>query len=549
MTMITIADLNGISDPIPIKQNNVMKVLILLLGAMVFNASTIAQTFFSAIPDFGGDKHEGKIFNIIPLDDQIKVIGALHDSIVPGLDGGTWQLISSISYNGELLDTKLLVDSLYSDSYTYHKRRIVFKNDSICYIYDRRDIGNPKLNAYLLELNCKTGAILKSKIIYDTISTYTGFLATDLSIGKHGEIYLINVIYAEGENPQIITVLDSSFNIIHQSIIPNFGRDNITKFTEINSDGNLSLVGVSLGEETSVWFESRLFMQVLDSDYNSIDFKFAPTNLEQTILSFEQYPVIMSNSGDWIFSSQVVMSTNDCEFCSIAIPYVVSVSPDFSKVNWETRMFDGDINSSRPDYSVQSITEVSDGYIFLGHTDGNHDLETSALLGKVSLNGDSLWLKHIIPLQWDTAQAFWFKMQDIKTTQEGNILIGGFISDGINQIIVPWLAQLDKDGCMEPGCNTMVSTADPTDKDQEIFSVYPNPASSFIGINCTTDFSENCIISIYDYTGKAVTKMAFTPQPGYQYMINIPNQIHGAYVLSIESNSGQLLYSKGIVID
>ncbi len=525
-----------------------MKKSIFFISAIFICVCATAQTFFSAIPDFGGDKHEGKIFNIIPLEDQIKVIGALHDSIVPGLEGGTWQLIASISYNGELLDTKLLVDSAYTDSYTYHKRRIAFKNDSICYIYDRRNIGNPKLNSYLLELNYLTGEIIRSKIMYDTVSTYTGFLATDLTVGKEGEIYLINVFYATGANPQMITVLDSNFNIIHQSIIPNFDRDNSTKFSEISAEGNLVLVGVSLGEETSVWYESKLFKQVLDENYNSIDFKVAPTNLDQSILAPDIYPVIKSYSGDWIFASQVVKPTDNCDFCSIDIPYVVSVSNDFSKVNWETRLFDGDITSSRPAFSVASIAEVSDGYIFLGNTDGAHDLQTSALLGKVSLSGDSLWLKHIIPLQWDTAQAFWFYMEDIKTTLEGNILIGGYVSDGINQIIVPWIAQLDKDGCMEPGCNS-VSTKEPYDSENEIFSVYPNPATSYIGIDCKSSLSEKCILSIYDLTGKLVSRNPFFSQNGYQFIVNIPDEVSGQFVISIESEQGKLLYSKSIFIE
>jgi len=525
-----------------------MKKPILLISAIFICVCATAQTYFSAIPDFGGDNHEGKIFNIIPLEDQIKVIGALHDSIVPGLEGGTWQLIASISYNGELLNTKLLVDSIYTDSYIYHKRRIAFKNDSICYIYDRRNIGNPKLNSYLVELNYLTGEIIRSKIIYDTLSTYTGFLATDLTVGKGGEIYLINVFYATGANPQMITVLDSNFNIIHQSIIPNFDRDNSTKFSEISAEGNLVLVGISLGEETSVWYESKLFKQVLDENYNSIDFKVAPTNLDQSILGPDIYPVIKGCNGDYIIASQVVKPTDNCEFCLIGIPYVVSVSPDFSKVNWETRMFDGDVASSRPEFSIASITEVIDGYIFLGYTDGTHDLQTSALLGKVSLNGDSLWLKHIIPLQWDTAQAFWFYMEDIKTTPEGNILIGGYVSDGINQIIVPWIAQLDKDGCMEPGCNS-VAVTEPTALTNDIFSIYPNPATSYIAINCKASIYEKCVLSIYDLSGKLVSRNPFVSEDGSQLIINIPGEVNGQFVISIKSEQGKLLYSKSIFIE
>lgn len=528
--------------------DNTMKILILLGTIIVVNTFTIAQTYFSSIPDFDGDKSEAKIFNVIPLEHQIQVIGAIHDSIVPGLDGGTWQIIATISYDGELLNSKLLIDSLYPDGFSYVKKRIAVKNDSICYIYDRRNIGNPKLNSYLIELNYLTGEIVRSKIIYDTISTYSGFLPADITLDKSGHIYLINRFNAQGPNPQLITVLDSDFNVLHQSLIPSFGRDNITKFTEVNSDGSVVLVGESLGEETSVWFESKLFRQVLDLNFNSIDYRFAPTNFEQTILGIDKYSVIESTSGDWIFASQVVKKTDNCEFCFLGIPYVVSISTDFSVVNWETRMFDGNINSSRPSYFIYSMTEVSDGYIFLGNTDGEHNLQTSALLGKVSLNGDSLWLKHIIPLQWDTAQAFWFAMQDIKTSPDGNILIGGFVSDGIQQIIVPWIAQLDKDGCMEPGCNT-VSIEAPSDSINTTFSIYPNPATAYIGINCKASISEKCVLSIFDLAGKLVSRNSFISEDGCQIIINIPDEVSGQYLICVQGEEGKLLLSKCIIIE
>ncbi|HZV68149.1 MAG TPA: T9SS type A sorting domain-containing protein [Saprospiraceae bacterium] len=523
-----------------------MKQILLFLILLICSFPN-AQSFFSVVPDFGGDKREGKIFNVIPLDNEIKFIGALHDSIVPGLEGGTWPIYGTFSYSGDLLNTQLLVDSLYLNGFSYVKRRIAFKNDSICYIYDRRDIGNPKLNSYLIEMNYQKGEILRSKIIYDTITSINGFLATDVCVGKDGQIYLINAYTVSGSNPEMLTVLDTNFNVVNQSIIPNFGRDNVTKFTEVNSDGSLVMVGVSLGDETQNWYESKLYRQVLDKDYKSVDFKLAQTNLDQTIIGFESYPLIKTSSGDWVFATQVVYDIDSCLYCWVGVPYIVSISSDFSKVNFETRLFDGDINSNRPEFFARSITEVSDGYIFLGSSDGTNSIQTSGLIGKTSLDGDSLWLKHIIPLQWDTTQALWFLMQDIKTTPQGNILIGGFASDGFNQIILPWLAQLDKDGCMEPGCN-IVATSQPTGESHDMFSVFPNPASTFIGINCLKDLSENCNILIYDYSGKMLLRKSITPQQGNQYMINVPEEIQGAHILSIQSATGEVLYSKNIII-
>ena len=524
-----------------------MKATLALLLTILLNTNGYSQSFFSVIPDFGGDKGEGKIYNVIPLENNINVIGAIHLDTVPGFDGGTWQTLNTFSYEGELLDTKILIDSSYSRGFTYFKRRIAFKNDSICYIYDRRNLNGSTLNSYLFELNYLTGEIVRSKIINDTTSSYNGFLATDVSVSSDGNIFLLNVFDSTTPVPQMLTVLDSNFRIVHQSLLEFYNRDNITKYTEIDTNGNLEMLGVSLGTPTSIWWESKLFKQVLDKNYNTIDFKFAQTNLDLSILGYESYPIIKSKSGDWIIATQVVKATNDCQECWVGIPYVVSISSDFSETKWETRFFEGNINSSKPLVFIRSITEVEDGYIFLGFSDDEIGIKTSGLIGKTSLNGDSLWIKHVIPLTWDTTQALYFQMNDIKTTSEGNILIGGFASDRFNQIIVPWLAQFDKDGCMEPGCNS-VSIKDHRDDNSQYFIVSPNPASSYILIRSLRNFTENCLLSIYDMSGTLVMRKQFTPELGFDYLIDIPDMIAGEYVINIDSPTNGKLFVKKIII-
>ncbi|MBP6513422.1 MAG: T9SS type A sorting domain-containing protein [Bacteroidia bacterium] len=524
-----------------------MKVTVALSLIILLSTNVYSQSFFSITPDFGGDKGEGKIFNIIPLENNIKVIGAIHVDTVPGFDGGTWQTLNTFSYDGELLETKILIDSSYSRGFTYFKRRIAFKNDSICYIYDRRNLNGPSLNSYLFELNYLTGQILRSKIIYDTISSFIGFAPNDVSVDTDGNIFLFNVFDSFAPTPQMLTVLNSNFRVVHQSLLENYNRDNITKYTETDSNGNIVMLGVSLGTPTSVWWESKLFKQVIDKNYNTIEFKLAPSSLDQTITGYESYPIIRSKSGDWIFATQVIKATNDCQECWVGIPYIVSVSSDFSKVKWETRLFEGNINSSKPLVFIRSITEVADGYIFLGFSDDELGIKTSGLIGKTSLNGDSLWIKHVIPLTWDTTRAFYFQMNDIKTTPEGNILIGGFVSDGYNQIIVPWLAHMDKDGCMEPGCN-IVSTKDQLAEDGQYFAVSPNPATSFISVRSLRNFTENCVLSIYAINGTLAMRKEFTPQADYDYYIDIPKIVTGQYILSIDSPTKGKLFSKKIII-
>jgi hypothetical protein len=173
-----------------------------------------SQSFFSIIPDFGGDEMEGRLYNVIPLQNDIKLIGLVHDSIVPGYNGGTWPILGSISYDGQYIESKYLIDSLYSDGFYYFTKRLVFKNDSICYIYDRRDIGSVLLDPYLIELNLSSGKIVRSKIIYDSVSNNEDSFAEDIAIDGKGNLYLINVTNQAGPHPQVLTVLDSSFNLL-----------------------------------------------------------------------------------------------------------------------------------------------------------------------------------------------------------------------------------------------------------------------------------------------------------------------------------------------
>jgi hypothetical protein len=525
-----------------------MKILNILNFLCLLSTHSYSQTFFSSIPDLGGDEMEGKILNVIPLENEIKIIGLVHDSMVSGFDGGTWPVLGTISYDGEYQGTTLLIDSLYSDGFYYFTRRLAFKNDSICYLYDRRDLGAPLLDAYLIELNFKTGKILHSKIIYDQFSNKEGFLATDLTIGKNGNIYLVNVIYETGPNPQILTVLDSNLNILSQVHIPNYDRDNITKYIEENPDGNLVLVGVSLGEANSVWFESKLFRQVLDKNFNSIDFRLAPTSLHQSILFFDSYPIIKAKSGNWVIAAQVVKATNDCQGCSIWIPYVVCISSDFMEVRWETRLFDGNFNSSEPEFNVPSITEVSDGYIFAGSSIGSAGIETSGILGKVSLFGDSLWLKHIIPVEWDTIQGKSFQLQDIKTTPDGNIVIGGFGSDSYTSRVLPWILHLDKDGCIEPGCNTTALSNDLEELGVDI-NIFPNPAinNCSIQIHSQHSYATNLDLSIMNDEGKLIYK-THVLTGDYQYLIDLKAWEPGVYFVQLMNNTGSQITKKFVVL-
>jgi len=526
-----------------------MKAFNLTLLIVFLKSLTFSQSFFSVVPDFGGDEMEGRLYNVIPLENEIKLIGLVHDSIVPGFDGGTWPVLGTMSYDGDYLGSTLLVDSIYSDGFYYFTRRLAFKNDSICYLFDRRDLGSSFLNAYLMEINFRNGKIIQSKIIYDEISNKDPFVVQDITLDKNGNLYLVNVIIKANVYTPKLTVVDSNFNVISQIIIPNFGRINFTKYMEIDDEGNIILIGVSMGAPNSVWYESKLFRQVLDKDFNSAEFQLAATNIDHSIVTSDTYSIIKSRSGDWICATQLVRPTSDCPGCSIGIPYVVSISNDFKEVRWETKMFDGNINSSEPFYFSNSITEVSDGYIFAGSSEGTLGIETSGLLGKVGFNGDSLWLKHYIPVGWDTVQGRWFFFQDIKTTPTGNIVVGGEGSDRYTSSIRPWILHLDKDGCLDPGCH-ITSVQNESDSPIVELSIFPNPARK----QCSIHF-QSTIASSSRYTLRIINDHGILVH-GFdvlnrdvQYLIDLEGWSSGVYFVQLMDQEGGQLSRKFVVLD
>jgi len=527
-----------------------MKAQIVLTTCLILRfADGSAQSFFSITPDLDGDEMEGMAFNVIPIKEGIKVIGLVHDSLVPGFEGGNWPVLASISYDGEFLGTQYLVDSLYSDGFIYITRGIAFKNDSICYLYDRRDIGNMFLDAYLVEMNYLEGTVLRSKIVTDEIMNNEDFAATVMTVEANSNLYLVNISFAQSSFSAILTVLDSVFNVLSQSVIPSFGRMNIPNYIHKDDFDNIVIVGMSLGVPTAVWWESKLYKQVLDSNLMSVEFTMAPTAFDQSIILADHYPVIKAQNGNWVIASQRVVETLDCQDCTNGIPFVVGISDDFSEVLWETKMFDGNEFSSLPLYWASSITEVSDGYIFAGSTDGMIGMEVGGILGKVGLNGDSLWLKHYIPVGWDTTQALWVDLKDIKTTPQGNIVACGRAYDRYNMIRVPWILHLDSDGCLEPGCNT-VSTSDVVrDVDVEL-RIFPNPAQArtIVHIRSHHPGALRYTLRILDSRGVQIRSFE-VPGRDVQYMIDLEDWPAGTYFAQLMEESGRQVTKQFVVLE
>jgi hypothetical protein len=157
----------------------------------------------------------------------------------------------------------------------------------------------------------------------------------------------------------------------------------------------------------------------------------------------------------------------------------------------------------------------------------------SGILFKAALNGDSLWMKHYIPLGWNKNRVRIGKFFDVKTTPGGTIIAVGEVYDDSLKILLPWIVQLDEDGCLVPGCNLINALEDDAQSNvrEERFSIFPNPAAEEIYLLSKMTSNYQIAIQLISNTGTFIQKTLFVPEKGFQYTLPLDNILPGMYYL------------------
>src|SRR5690606_278412 len=165
----------------------------------------------------------------------------------------------------------------------------------------------------------------------------------------------------------------------------------------------------------------------------------------------------------------------------------------------------------------------------------------SGVLFKAGLNGDSLWMKHYIPIEWDEYRVVYGRFVDIKTTPSGSVIEAEQISDRDLQIIRPWILHIDKDGCLVPGCNLASDTEDRAFTDHENrFKLYPNPSSSELYLLSAISNTNPVHIQVVSSTGMVIKARDFFPVAGFQYSLPVDDLPPGVYHLILTDKRGNL---------
>lgn len=515
-----------------------MKMLFIIFSIISYCLNLHGQSFFNIQPDAGGNDMQGVCRAIILNDSTFHIIGHRFDTTGPGSNVKPW--LGEFDYNGDLTFLSPLIDSTYEKPFSPDKILYAQKDKNIYYIYTRRVIGTPYYTPYIFELNIKTGKILKSKLLPNSI--YPEELNGQQSILFGNDTITLCTYVDLGDSIKIyISNFDTLFNELNLIEVKSNIKIQFPKYWSKTINHGFEVVAIQEFNHGMPDFNYWFVYYKIDSLGNLIEYKIAPTSIPISNSLALSNCVLRNNKGDWIIEGDnSVFYPDSCLFCAINRPYIFSVSPKFDSLLWETRFYDVPA-SIEPYYDVYSMTAVVDGYITTASF-GKYSVTKfpdSGVLFKVSLDGDSMWMKHYIPLDWDEYRVVWTNLVDIKTTPFGSIIAAGEISDRDLKIIRPWILHLDKDGCLIPGCN-LVSTEDENkiDAQSDVFKIYPNPASKEIYLLSTRSFTESVNIRIVSNSGTVIKERSFFPQAGYQYSLPIDELLPDIYYLILTTDNG-----------
>jgi hypothetical protein len=503
----------------------------------VIRAVLDSQGQFSVIPDVGGVYGQAMSFLIVPDSDSIIILGHRYDTIIPGYDSSPW--IGKFSYSGELTDVKQLEDNKYDFPFNVFSCPLAKKSDEIYYYYARIDTGGTYYLPYLIELNSRTGEVLKSRIIEYSNAPELPFLGTSIKYSNNF-IYLLNYITNADSTWSVVTIVDTSFNLIKTiDVKGEINAQNFGGFLALNSDSTFEIVGITYMETGPFKDRFHLYFQKCDFNGHGIDYNLAPTDFPLTLGLAHTNTIIKDISGNWIISVLYNEDKSDsCLGCNQLIPYTIKLNNDFSQLIWQTRFYDMP-SQLRPHYFLHSITEVEDGYITAGdffHSFEGSPFPESGVLYKVSLNGDSLWMKHYIPLSWDSSRVNFVDFNDITTTNFNTIIVAGSIDDNIDNLVRPWILYLDADGCLTPECNT-VNTFNELNTIERRFIIVVNPVLDNLMIECRSQNIEEVQVQIISLNGQIIRSTEIVGAFNYQYILPIGDISPGVYIVSISNKS------------
>jgi len=489
------------------------------------------QVNFNILPDVGGIGGQAMSFIAIPDTNSIKIIGHRFDTILPGSNDKPW--LGEFDYSGNIIDIVSFLDSQYTKPFNVFNNPLAHKEDDIYYYYARRHVQGTYFTPYLIEFDLSSGEVLRSKLIEynkDPTLPYSGTMIRYEK--KSNTIVLLNVLHQNDSLVTYITLLDTLFNIKKVVKVNETHTDNFPFWCKANTDSTFIIIGDGLFGEDPLTKYSQIYFTESNVNGQVVQFKLLPTSINLGFGLPTARTILQLKNGDLVISGLYYDDrSNVCSNCFQLIPYIVAVSSEFDSLRWQTKFYDIPYSNSEQ-YFLHSMTLVDDGVIVAGDFLASTSMQKSGVLFKASLGGDSLWMKHFIPLDWDSSRVAWVNFNDVQVSPYGTVIVSGAIGDLEEQNVRPWILQLDKDGCLVPGCN-LVSTEDQSTSGikKVNFKICPNPVSEHLYLFSTITSTDPVNIQVISNVGSVIKTRQFYPVTGSQYILSCDGLNAGIYHL------------------
>ena len=524
---------------------NLIIIFINLISISLF--SQRLKYFDLITPELGGDHEAGNLVRVESDSSMIFVMGHVPKFISNSSNSGH-PLFATVNYNGMILDSKILVDSLINET-PFGNERMIKKNDSVYIaLFYVKNSFNPDLAGYeLFELNLRQNKILKRTRFYDFQIHEDVGIFTDTEV-KDSVFHLVLQEYDKLIPNRYIYEIDLECKV-RKVVLIKYNQPYLA-YRWVSKSKNNSydlIVNQTLFKGSKPTGKSFLTYLNVDSTGNVLKKKQLPDTTNINIRGGESFTVLRLDDRGFIFGCSESLFNDTIDQSK---PLIIKTSPEFDTIIWKTSFYPFVDWVKNPEFFTNSFIAMRDnsGYILAGSWDTPpFDQPDYGLLFKVSLNGDSLWTRKYQPVGWDSLRGSFFTFKQITCTPYNTIVIAGVAGDRQSRYQKSWFLHVDSCGCIIPGCGEFVKVEDIISGREEAFISYPNPITDklFIMSRITDD---QLIIELINNKGDIILHNAFKAEEGVQYLLNIPDYIlPSIYYLRIRDKSQRVWINKKII--
>lgn len=525
-----------------------MNKILLPLIFMCLTQIMLGQQVFNLLPQISATLNQSKIFASTYDSTWIYTVGDLLDSSQSNKNNDIVPWFGKFDYSGNLvLETKIIIQELPGRISIYDNLAIKFNNEELLYYGSYFDT-NGITNGILLSINTESGDINNYNIISSPVKNKHLFPRYSRIERTDSTIILVSLTEINSRTTIYITTLDYNLNIINETPIALNNRDNQCFYLEKDESNNYVLIGSSskLGD-LSAFPDIQPFRMVANQSGDILEFKLAPNVIDKTVVFEPGTNTIYKIDNNWIFTCLSLIKTGACTNCYYSIPKIYNVSGDFITLFWETYSSEPISNDSQLNIILSANLNVHDQTYLLSGAIQNLHFKGSYLT-KLNSNGEILWNKYYIPVDWNKENVSWAFLNSINFSPYNTIIGTGQAINSSDALWKSWIIQVDEDGCLVPNCDMVSNNNLKENKlSNTLITIFPNPAQNFIILDYSNLPHADYYIELINNKGQLLKSVKTYLTKDTQYVFDVSFLLPSEYYILVKSKNNDFIMSSPFI--